>query len=256
MSGIMALLRKHQLSAFFLLAFGLTWFAFVPWYWSNGDGIPWFTFGPMVAAFVMSWVAGGWFAIRALFSAMVRWRVGFVWYVVAVGLPFAIQGLAVLFNLLFATEGPAWDKIPVLSEILPMVTLYAVFSGPLGEEPGWRGFALPRLLAQRSALGASLILGAFWAAWHLPLALVGDLSIYGTVNVFLAAIVFTWVFQNTNGSILIAILMHTSHQNSVRYLGRVYTEGDYLQFQWIAVAIWAVAAIAVLTVHGRQSFKM
>ena len=121
-----------------------------------------------------------------------------------------------------------------------MVLLFAVFSGPLGEEPGWRGFALPRLLSRYPALTASLILGVVWAAWHLPLLLVGDLTVYGTVNAVLAAIVFTWVYQNTGGSVLVPILMHMSHQNSVRYLGKVFVEPDHTQQQWIAVAIWAL----------------
>jgi len=83
------------------------------------------------------------------------------------------------------------------------VLLFAVFSGPLGEEPGWRGFALPRLLERYPALTASLILGVVWAAWHLPLLLVDDLTVYGTINAVLAAVVFTWVYQNTGGSVLI-----------------------------------------------------
>ncbi|MER8535835.1 CPBP family intramembrane metalloprotease [Mesorhizobium sp. M1005] len=112
----------------------------------------------------------------------------------------------------------AWSNIPAVIEILPIIALYAVFSGPLGEEPGWRGFATPRLLAKHSALAGSLILGAIWAIWHFPLGLVGDLSVYSTVNVVLAAVVFTWLYQNT-GSVLLAILMHVTHQNSVRFLG-------------------------------------
>ena len=83
------------------------------------------------------------------------------------------------------------------------------------------GAACARLLAGRSALAASLVLGVVWAAWHLPLATVGDLSLLGTLNVLFAAVVFTWLFQRTAGSVLLAILFHAAHQNSVRYLAPV-----------------------------------
>jgi uncharacterized protein len=254
MNGFMTLLRGYPLAAFFVLAFALTWSAFIPWYRSNGDGIPWFTFGPMLAAFIMAVLTEGWKGPKALLAAMVRWRVGAIWYAVAIGFPLAAQLAAMLINPLFGSSAPAWGNIPPLSQVLPMVALFAVFSGPLGEEPGWRGFATPKLLASYSALATSLIIGVIWAVWHFPLALVGDLSIYGTIHVLLAAVVLTWLYQNTRGSVLLAILMHASHQNSARYLGKVFTGRDFLQFQWIAVAIWAGAAAAILLYYGHARF--
>ena len=134
------------------------------------------------------------------------------------------------------------------------MAIFLVFSGPLGEEPGWRGYALPKMLERQGALAASLMLGVLWAAWHLPLGLVGDLTVYGSIHAVLAAVVFTWLWQNTRGSVLLAILMHASHQNSVRYLGRVYEGADQVQQQWIAVALWALVALTIVAVHGRERF--
>lgn len=84
--------------------------------------------------------------------------------------------------------------------------------------------------------------------------MVGDLTVYGSINAVLAAVVLTWVWQNTRGSVLLAILMHASHQNSVRYLSRVYEDADRVQQQWIAVALWALVALAIVAVHGRERF--
>jgi hypothetical protein len=98
------------------------------------------------------------------------------------------------------------------------------------------------------------MLGVVWAAWHLPLLLVGDLTLYGTINAVLAAVVFTWVYQNTGGSLLIPILMHMSHQNSVRYLGKVFVEQDHSQQQWIAVALWGLVVVVIVAVKGGASF--
>ena len=254
MTNFTAVLRRHQVPLFFVLALGLTWATFVPWYFSGGEAIPWFTFGPMVAGFIAAFLTGGLKAVGAILASMFRWRVKPIWYVVAIGFPIAAQLAAISLNTSMGSARPAWGNIPSLSEILPMIALFAVFSGPLGEEPGWRGFAVPRLLARHSAFTASLILGIVWAAWHLPLALVGDLTAYGTVSVLLAAFVFTWLYQNTGGSVLLPILMHAAHQNSVRYLGKVFTDGDLVQQQWIAAGIWLAVVVAILLVQGLSSF--
>jgi len=253
MTSLLSLVRRHQLTAFFSLTIGLTWLAFIPFYMSNGDSIPWFTFGPMVSGFVVAAVSGGWSSVKAILSAMVRWRVRPIWYLVAFGLPFGTQLASILINPMLGAAAPAWSNVPALSEMLPIIALYALFSGPLGEEPGWRGFATPRLLASQPALAGSLILGVIWAIWHFPLGLVGDLSLYGTINVVLAGVVFTWLYQNT-ASVLLAIIMHVTHQNSVRFLGKVFIGGDYVQQQWIAVAIWAIIAVAIVAYYGTESF--
>src|SRR5215213_5915444 len=81
-----------------------------------------------------------------------------------------------------------------------------VRGGPLGEELGWRGYALPRLQVGRSALSASLILGVIWATWHLPFYISGAATLAEfaptSVTTFAATIVITWLFNNTNGSVL------------------------------------------------------
>ena len=253
MISLLSLVRRHQLISFFSMALGLTWLAFIPFWLSKGDSIPWFTFGPVVAAFIVAALSGGWTSVKAILASMVKWRVHPFWYLVAFGLPFGTQLVSILINPLFGAAAPAWSNIPAMIEMLPIIALYAVFSGPLGEEPGWRGFATPQLLAILSALTASLILGVLWAIWHFPLGLVGDLSVYGTINVLLAGIVFTWLYQNT-GSVLLAFIMHVTHQNSVRFLGKVFTGGDYVQQQWIGVAIWAMIAAAIVAYYGTESF--
>ncbi|MEP7174158.1 MAG: type II CAAX endopeptidase family protein [Aestuariivirga sp.] len=248
-----AVLRKYPIAAFFTLTLAVTWLAFIPYYYST-DSIPWFTFGPMVAGITMAAVTGGFAQVKSLLAATFRWKVNPIWYVAAIGLPFASQYLSVLLNPLFGSAAPAWGNIPPVMEIIPMVALLLVFSGPIGEEIGWRGFALPRLLEKYAALSASLIIGAVWAIWHLPLILVNDFTAYGALMPVVASIVFTWVFQNSRGSVLLAILMHASYQNSVRYLGKVFTDGDHVQQQWLGNGIWLVMIAAILLVYGTRSF--
>jgi membrane protease YdiL (CAAX protease family) len=254
--GYLALLvRRHALAAYVVLTFVLTWLAFIPYALAEGDGVPFFTFGPFAAAIVVTALTGGWTEVRTLFARLVRWRVAPIWYVIAIGLPVAIQLAAVGGNVAAGAAPPDWGRIPPLAEVAPMVVLFLIFSGPLGEEPGWRGFALPRLLAGRSTLAASLILGVIWAAWHLPLATVGDLSLAGTLNVVFAAVVFTWLFQRTAGSVLLAVLFHAAHQNSVRYLAAVAAGADRAQQDWIAVAIWGVLAVVIVLADRRAALS-
>ncbi|MBE1208353.1 CPBP family intramembrane glutamic endopeptidase [Aminobacter carboxidus] len=246
-------ISRHPLVSFFALAFALTWLLFLPWMASGGEGIPWFTFGPALAGFAIAALTEGWVGVRRILAAIGRWRVAPVWYLVAIGLPLALQLAAVLVTPMFGAAPPNWSLVPPFGEIFAWVAIFLVFSGPLGEEPGWRGYALPKMLERQGALAASLMLGVLWAAWHLPLGLVGDLTVYGSIHAVLAAVVFTWLWQNT-GSALLAILMHASHQNSVRYLGRVYEGADQVQQQWIAVALWALVALAIVAIHGRKRF--
>ncbi|AWC23467.1 CAAX amino terminal protease self- immunity [Aminobacter sp. MSH1] len=255
MSMLIRTVRNWPVTSFVVLAFVITWIGFIPFYRAGGEDIAWFTFGPFVSAVVISALLGGLPKVRGLLASVVKWRVPPVWYLVAIGLPVVAQLLAIWLNPLLGSAAPNWGNVPAIPEIVVMVPLFLVFSGPLGEEPGWRGFALPALLREHGALNASLLLGMIWAAWHLPLVLLNDYSISSAINVMVAAVVFTWLYQNSAGSVLPAILMHASHQNSVRYLGRVFEGGDAIQHQWIGLMLWLAIALAIVAIYGTHSFR-
>ncbi len=112
------------------------------------------------------------------------------------------------------TEGPGGGPLPVLTLLLFFVAL-ALTDG-LGEETGWRGFALPRLLERHRALPASLGLGIIWGLWHLPLfwtagaPLEGRSVILQLLALPALSLLYTWVFQHTRGSLLLAVLLHAA----------------------------------------------
>ena len=255
MSMLVRMVRDWPVVSFVVLAFLITWVGFIPFYRAGGEDIAWFTFGPFLAAIVISAVLGGWPRVRALLASVVRWRVPPIWYLVAIGMPLALQLLALWLNPMFGSAPPNWANVPAVTEIAVMVALLMVFSGPLGEEPGWRGVALPLLLGKRGALNASVVLGLIWTAWPLPLVLLNDYSISSALNVMAAAVVFTWLYQNSAGSVLPAILMHTSHQNSVRFLGRVFEGGDAVQHQWVGLVLWLAFALGIVAAYGTSSFR-
>jgi membrane protease YdiL (CAAX protease family) len=117
----------------------------------------------------------------------------------------------------------------------------------LGEEPGFRGFALPKLLESRSALVASLIVGVLHSIWHLPLLISGEMPFSTILIVIAGAFIFTWLFKNTNGSILIAILFHTAVDVWGSVFSSLFVGADTARYaNWEVVAYVGVAVAVVL----------
>ena len=192
LSEIAGLVRRHPLLTFFGLAYGLTWLAAVP-YALGLFPVPMLPCGPLLAALVVTPLVGGWPATRALLLRLVQWRAGARWYALALLLPLGVTAAAAAATVALGAPPAALadlaGRLPALVPILVFNLLFPL-SGALGEEPGWRGFALPRLLAERSPLAATLILGALVAGWHAPLFLTGQ---YGQVPLRVLFIVTTTV---------------------------------------------------------------
>ena len=142
----------------------------------------------------------------------------------------------------------------VLLSVLPVFLLF----GPLGEEMGWRGYALPRLQSRFGALAASLLIGVAWAAWHLPL-FFDPTSSYAqlALPVFVArmvglALLFTWLVNRTGGSLFFPMLLHSVINASGQIWAAVPDPGsDAYQEVLLTAAVWA-AALAVIAIAGRD----
>jgi CAAX protease family protein len=213
-SGIARLVRRHPLVAFFGLAYALTWVVAVP-YALGAFPAPLLPCGPLLAALVVTPLVGGWPATRALLRRLVQWRAGLRWYALALLLPLGVTaaaaGATVALGAPPAALADLRGRLPALVPIFLFNLLFPL-SGALGEEPGWRGVALPRLLAARSPLAASLLLGALVAGWHAPLFLTG---LYGQVPLrvlFMVSttVLYTLLFTGTGGSVLLAMLFHAA----------------------------------------------
>jgi uncharacterized protein len=138
----------------------------------------------------------------------------------------------------------------------PLLFLSAtLINGPLTEEPGWRGFLLPRLQSKYAPLTAVLIVGAIWATWHLPL-LLSDPADQRPAQQFVAmvlaqSVVFAWVYNGTRGSVLLVFLMHGSANTIAKFLVPIVM-GDAAHgvFWWLLAALWWVVAFVVVAVIG------
>lgn len=172
-------------------------------------------FGPLIAAVAVTGWEEGRAGVQRLLARGLRWRIGLPALLVVGGLPFAASWAARALDSVtggapppFALTTP-WALIPTFLFIL-------LLGGPLQEEFGWRGYALPRLQRRWGPLGASLILGVVWALWHLPFWWMAGAGMAGTpLPIYLLYTigltgVMTWLHNTTGGSLFAAILMHTT----------------------------------------------
>ncbi|MFD1812975.1 CPBP family intramembrane glutamic endopeptidase [Rhodococcus gannanensis] len=229
LAGIVA---RHPLVSFFVIAYGLSWLVWSQFVLSQ-DGSGWFgfhatwpfmatigigTFGPAVAAVIVIGVTEGEGALIAFLKRIVMWRVGFRWWAFALlGFPVtATIGCLLMPGVASSITTEGLDRS--LTDYLPFL-LYPTLlvGGPLGEELGWRGFALPRLQQRFVPLVATVVMGLLWTCWHAPIWFSNNWSVLNVQNVLcyslflvLASFQYTWASNHTGGSILIAVVLHAS----------------------------------------------
>jgi uncharacterized protein len=231
-------LRGHPVAAFFVLAYLVAW-AGVPFRAAGLLPEPLFLpCGPLVAAVVVVGLTEGRAGFRVLGARLVRWRVGWVWWAVAVALPVA------LLNTAAGAAAPRW---PPWGGVALLVGLYLVnpLGGALGEEPGWRGYAQPGLQAGRPRLAATLVLGVLVAGWHLPLVLYGWLPPIGLVSTVAITVVYAWLFNHTGGSALITLVSHAV-QDAFTYGALGYGPADTPRVEYLYCAVVVAVAVALI----------
>ena len=206
----MSVVRRYPLIIFFVLAYAFSWWPW-PLYILGLAPSPIIGFGPFLAAILVLALTGGKAGVVTLLRRMVRWRVRPVWYAAALLLPVAIPLGATVLNVLLGAAPPSSAELGAWPNLVPTFFLLLLVPGIGGawEEPGWRGYALPYVQAGRSALVASLIVGVVWAFWHLPLMVDGAIPWSDLAYVVVQTVVYTWLFNNTGGSVLLVMLFHT-----------------------------------------------
>jgi membrane protease YdiL (CAAX protease family) len=253
--------QRYPTAAFFALAIGISWIAWIPLFLALPAAtslimIPG-AFGPAVAAGVVLRVRGR--SIRGWFGNSLDWRIGKRWYLIALGLPVVV---ALGFASGFVVITGRVESSPLATSAmsyLPMVVTYAVVGGGQ-EEFGWRGYALPALQERYDALTASIVIGLGWATWHLPPFFFG---IPGYTGSFLAyvvmvtgiSVIMTWLYNNTGGSVLLAMLLHGG-LNAAPNIGLAIIGQSSLSgvspFLLLVVPVWGLALV-LLGVYGSRT---
>jgi uncharacterized protein len=228
--------------------------------------------GPLVAAVVLTAREGGRAGLRSLLGRIVRWRVAPVWYGVVLLGPVLLYLASMALEVILGGRPPGPGA---LIGALPMVLVYAAYMAvfvAIGEEVGWRGYALPALQARYGALVSSVILGTMWALWHLPLFFNPDLF-YSNLPFVLQlalqvplAILFTWVFNSTGGSVLLAILLHATinasgqlwkvmPEYSVEPASAAEAAAATTHMNLMFAIVVGVAAVVVVLVYGPRDLS-
>jgi len=241
----MQLVRGHPMLSFVVIAYTVSW-SLVP----VGSFLP---CGPLVAALVVIPIVQGRGGLRALGLRLVRWRVGWMWWLAALALPLGTLGLVVVLNVALGAPAPSWDQFSSWSAVLVVIGLRLVMplDGPLGEEPGFRGFAQPQLQRRHSPLVATWLVAAIATGWHLPLLVQGDMTPVDLVSTAAVTFWYAWLFNGSGGSVLITLVAHAA-QGVVEHddLWGPGVAADRLPFLYAAVA--AGAALLLVVVDRRR----
>lgn len=263
-------ITRYQILLFFLLTLTISWVIWIPATSAklNGEtsalapegfigGIARWT--PGLVAILLSFLLFRKAGVGYLFQAIKIWRVGLFWYIFALFFQMVIFYFGKTLDTLL---GNSYEVISPLNSVYgsqatlmaPIVILFA-FPGAFAEELGWRGYVLPRLQNNLNALLSSIVVGIVWGAWHIPLLIYfGDLGVnnfsgylLAMVNFIPVAIIYTWIYNNTKGSLLLVTLFHIGQQLSNNLLGTLPTYSDDILMWIVAVVIVGVEGIGSLS---------
>lgn len=259
-------LSSHQLAAFFVLTFLISWAVFIPaqLLWGEPGEVHALSlvggFGPFVSAIIVTSAAGKGSLLRWL-RRIFAWRIGLIWLVAGwvlmpVGVGLLDQGLYLSLG------GEAVSGETTLLGYIIVVPIAALFLGG-NEEPGWRGFALPAMLERQHPAVASVLLGMIWSAWHLPLlALPSDSStaphiVSFSVSVVGLSIIMTWLYSKSKMSVIPVMLFHQGTnliENLFERPTDVLPGGEDWQIIR-GIVYWTMALGLLLWTKGRLGFS-
>ena len=236
MNPVARLVRRQPLIVFFVLAYAIAWV-----FWPFGS---FGAFGPLVAALIVVPIAHGRTGLRELGARLVRWRVGWLWWAVAIGVPLGLHAIAAALLDVTGAERPTTTVTAALLAFA--VRLVNPTDGPLGEEPAWRGYAQPVAQGRGwTPLATATIFGVLIAGWHLPLffleegGLQADVLVPGLVTTFAVTFWYTWLFNRSGGSSLITLVAHN-------------VEGVVPAEPWSYMVVWSALALVLVVADLRR----
>lgn len=284
METVRGFVRRFPVLSFFTLAFGLSWMAWTPYILGNtGLGLepdfqlptgtmgqlvgmlPGAYLGPLSAAFIVTALAEGRAGLRLWAKRLVRWRVGWTWYV---GVVLLVPATILLTTLILpgALDGLTIPAVGVLALFAPMLVIQFLTTA-MAEEPGWRDFALPRLQEKFGPVLGTTILGVLWGCWHLPLFFTEwggypNISWVEPVVFVLSAVplsfVMTWLFNRTNQSLPLVMLFHAAINSTYSLLWPMIfpkLSGDHDSLVVNLVAAVGAAGVLILVTRGRLGLQ-
>lgn len=271
MNRTTAFLKRYSLVIGIVLMFALTW----PIDLANSGIVPiqfpfivylFLGWGFIFASVIMTGLTLGKDGVVALLKRYVQWRVGWQWYLAAFLLAPSLIVLAVYINAALVGVPPDFStvmahKIFGASAYLPLFILpfFLVDLISNGEEMGWRGYVLPRLQAKYSALTSTLILGVIWGFWHLPKYLSHWNTVsfaWFMVHTMAYAVILTWLYNNTKGSLLLVAISHASSNTAGVFMPMANTvSSENMGAYIIFVLLEVITAVMIIIVTGPERFS-
>jgi membrane protease YdiL (CAAX protease family) len=255
-SGLRDPVRRHPVASFFALAYVISWSWWVPLALRGdvvraGDGWPTHLPGLLVsaiAALVVTALTDGRAGLRDLGHRIVRWRIAGRWWLLVVG-TFALAALGAVQALVTGDEVAAlgdYTRYTGIGPIAPVAVVAMVLvANGLGEETGWRGFAVDRLLRDHDLRWTALVVGAGWAGWHLPFFWLvdtfrscGPLAVGWVISMLAASLVLARMYVDGHRSILLVAAWHTAFNFTSATEATGAVVGTVMSVAVISWAVW------------------
>jgi len=255
-----------QITLFFLLAYATSWALWLPLVWltpsetTRQSLLVAGTFGPSVAAVVLIVARRGLSGLRSELAEQWKWRLPFTLWALILLAPAAIVLTAIVVARGLGAPAGQWNDPGQLFLILPVFLYVVVLGGPLGEEFGWRGFALPHLERRIHPIAAVVLLGLIWGLWHLPLFWIeGTVQQQTPLPAFLTqttvtSVIYGWLW-NVTRSLPAVVAIHAATNTTVGLLPVLPNTADSVIPLWTAITIAAVFAfLLIVWTKGRLGY--
>lgn len=234
---------RHQMALFVVLTLLISWAFVIP---ADGGLIP---YGPMIAAFIVLAVVAGRRGVTGLWAQMIRWRVGWKWYVIAPGILIAVHVCALGINLALGAEIVSTAHLASLPAYLGAIVVPLLLLGGQWEEPGWMGYA-QRHYQERfvhKVLFATLVVGLMRIVWHTPLLVYGTIPWYDYLfGIFALQVIFTWLYNGSGASVLIAMIGHLFSNVMTATVKPLFGPAHQERYWLIMTAVECLVALGLL----------
>lgn len=255
--------KQGNIYRYFILTFIVSWGLWSPFYFSIEISEFWVlpgAWGPTIAAIILTYAEHGKSGIKKLLRKLLIWKIPFRYYLFAI---FALLGIGLCAialhsilggtvpdpNIILKGMGLSEGQFGIALVLLPLFFLInTLLGGPIAEELGWRGYAQEVMQQQYNPNVSGLFIGFFWSLWHLPLILffpkaVGYMSIWAYIPLMTAmGVIFSWLYNHTKGSVLLAIVLHGGMNFTHGFLGAKILGDKAL----LAIQISFVILLAIL----------
>jgi len=245
-ADLILFVRRHRVACFFVLAYFLTWGA-IPW---NSFWTP----GALIAAVLVALITEGPRGLLKLGARLVRWRVSWVWYALAIGVPLFVHFTSISINAALGASAPSLGLLTPWYGLPLAVALHIVspFGGPLMEEPSFRGYAQPELQKGRSRQAATAMMAVLITGWHAPLFFmpIFEAPPIGILTTLAVTFWYAWLFNHASGSVLLTLIAHGT-EGAIETNDLWGTGADLVRLNYVYAAVWCLVALGLLVLDRR-----